>query len=106
MKPEELGFHDSVILEVVENTKDDILDFILKYPIDWDNNKFETKTLRFTDYLIHHVNHYPCAGYPTILSIELIEDVDTYKFPLRKIKMVTTSGDRVIVYKDAELLKK
>ena len=105
MKPEELGFHDSVILQVIENTKEDILDFILDYPIDWANNKFAQRKLRFTNYLLHHVDHYPIQGPPTILEVEFVEEILDYKIPLRKIKINTTSGTRIIVYQEAELLE-
>ena len=41
------SFHDAHILEVEENSSTQTIDFILDFPVNWEENIFEKKILRF-----------------------------------------------------------
>jgi hypothetical protein len=104
--------HDSRIISVVENTKDDTLDFFLDYPVDWENNKFEKKILRFNDYLNYEIKELPFSGNPSILEYKdhgeinysIGEGRNKMEINRRKIELVTNAGRRIIEYNSLELL--
>ena len=66
---DETSFHDSQILNVTENSSEQIIDFLLSFPTDWENSVFENKILRFEDVVLYHLEEIPFAGLPTILNI-------------------------------------
>lgn len=109
---EHLSFHDSTILEVKEDTTNQILDFLLDYPINWNTNVFERKILRFIDAIVYIKKEIPFLGPPSILEIkQLNSHKHTYttgnglttssKF---KVEIVTTAGSRFIEFNEAQLL--
>ena len=48
---DELSFQDATVLEVKEDNQ--TLDFILDFPVDWENNVFKNKVLRFKDAIVY-----------------------------------------------------
>lgn len=109
---DELSFHDSQILEVKENSFDQTIDFLLDFPVNWDENKFEKRILRFKDVAVYIKKEIPFSGYPTILEIEIkntskhsfntsLTSVTTSQY---KIEMTTNAGSRFIEFANAELL--
>jgi len=104
--------HDSTILSTVENTENDTLDFILDYPVDWENNKFEKKILRFIDFLNYEIKEIPFSGSPRILDYKdhseinyaIGEGRNKMEITRRKIQLNTTAGTRILEYKSLELL--
>jgi hypothetical protein len=76
MKTIEFFIHDSEIFYVIENTQNDILDFIINYPEDWENNLFVKKTLRFNDFLNYEVKEIPYASRPVILDFQDMGEIN------------------------------
>ena len=97
----DVSFHDALILEVREHSLTQTIDFIVDFPVNWDENKFEKTILRFKDVIFYNIHEILFSGYPTILKIDY-EPPDSNSF--MRIKMETTAGDRVLEYKDAEFL--
>jgi hypothetical protein len=104
--------HDSEIITVIEDTQNDTLDFILNYPVDWDNNIFVKKILRFHNCLNYTINEIPFASSPIIFDIKDYGEVkysigegrniiDIHK---RKIELITNTGTRTLEYDNLELI--
>ena len=104
--------HDSEILSVVEDTQNNNIDFILDYPIDWDNNVFEKKILRFYNYLNYMVKEIPFASRPQIIDFKdygeilysIGEGKNKIEIKRRKIELITNAGSRVLEYDKLELI--
>ena len=113
MTIDDFSFHDSTILEVRETTVDQTLDFIINFPTNWVENKFERRVLRFFDVIYYCINEIPFAEQPTILQIvnlgQIIKDFGSDTNPLKtvrnKIDMQTNSGSRLIEFSKCELLE-
>lgn len=107
-----MHIHDSVILEVIENTTNDTLDFIVDYPVDYNSNRFERKILRFYDYLNYQVQEMPFSSNPTILNFT---DCEKIKYQIgegrnqidvnrTKIVLNTNAGKRVLEFEKVGLI--
>jgi hypothetical protein len=112
MKTIDFFIHDARIIKVIENTNSDTLDFILDYPVDWENNKFEKKILRFNDSLNYEIKEIPFSGSPSILEYKdygelhyfIGEGKNKIEIKRRKIELITNAGNRKIEYNSLELL--
>ena len=113
MNLKEINLHDSQILKVIEDCQNDTLDFILDYPIDYENNIFEKRTLRFHDFLNYKTSEIPFGQLPTILDFS---DLGVIKYSIGegkseieieryKVEFKTTCGIRALEYKKVELFK-
>lgn len=108
----EISFHDSLILEVREKTADQTLDFLIDFPVDWQNDIFEKKILRFKGVIVYTKTEIPFAGEPTILEINFLNSVKhTFEFSTGsieisryKVEMATNAGSRFIEFSESELL--
>lgn len=111
MNINETWFHDVVILKVTENPEVQSIDFLLNYPIDWENNIYAHRILRFTDVTNYHVKQIPFGSPVTILEV-----VDKGKIErtigsggntlgiIRNIAEIqTNAGTRIIEYADFKL---
>jgi hypothetical protein len=109
---DEISFHDSLILEVKERTSDQTVDFLLEFPVDWENNIFEKKILRFKDVIFYLKKEIPFNGEPSIMDIKKYTSskhtyksfsglIETSKY---KIEMVTNAGSRFIEFSESQLL--
>lgn len=80
---DEISFHDSQILKVIENSNGQILEFIINFPSNWEENIFEHKVLKFEGVIFYNVEEIPFSGLPTILNIvslgEIEKDFSTIK---------------------------
>ncbi len=111
MNIDDFSFHDSKILEVKE-TSEQIIDFLIDFPTDWQNNIFEKRILRFKDVINYYIDEMPFVGRPTILQIinfgqiKKIFGADRNQFETvrNKIEMQTTAGNRTIEYSECELI--
>jgi hypothetical protein len=110
---DDFSFHDATILKVEEDTASQTLDFILDFPVDWQNNLFENKVLRFKDAIVYIKKEIPFLGHPAILEIKQHHSSlkHTYKAAngtiessKHKIEMVTNAGSRFVEFNEAELL--
>lgn len=113
MNLKEINLHDSQILKVVEDCQNDTLDFVLDYPIDYENNIYENRILRFYDFLNYKTSEIPFGQLPTILDFE---DLGIIKYSIgegkreieierKKVEFKTNCGIRTIEYKKVELFK-
>jgi len=104
--------HDSTIIKVIEDTENSTLDFILDYPVDWNNNVYEKKILRFHDYLNYEIKEIPFSSQPVILDFKdygetnyaFGEGQNQMEIKRRKIKLGTNAGSRTLEYNTLELL--
>lgn len=109
---DDISFHDSVIFEVRENTFDQTIDFLLKFPTNWKENIFEKKILRFKNVVVYIKKEIPFSGYPTILDIRLKNTTKhSYNDSLTnvvvseyKIEIITNAGNRFIEFSNVELI--
>jgi hypothetical protein len=109
---DDFSFHDSTILKVVEDTAGQTVDFTLDFPVDWENNLFAKKVLRFKDAIVYIKKEIPFLGQPAILEIkQLHSHKHTYKgvdgisqSSKHKIEIVTNAGSRFVEFNEAELL--
>lgn len=106
------SFHDSEILRVTEN-HNQILEFLIDFPTDWNNNIFEYHLLKFHDVISYKVDEIPFAGPVTILEINELKSVakmlghgeNAIKTTRNKIEMITNAGSRTIEYTDCYITK-
>lgn len=113
METIDFAIHDSIILKVIESTQNGTLDFIIGYPIDYENNVYCEKILRFYEFLNYEVKEIPFASQPVILDFidhgEINYTVgdgrNVIEIYRRKIELVTNAGTRVLEYKKFELLE-
>ncbi len=104
--------HDSEILEVIEDTKNATIDFYLDYPIDWTNNVFEKKKLRFFDCLNYTIKEIPFGSRLQILDFKDLGELaysigegnNTIAIKRRKIELITNAGTRTLEYNNLELI--
>lgn len=103
---DDISFHDSQILQVTENLKENILVILLDFPTNWEENIFENKILRFTDVIFYNVDEIPFSGSPTILEIVDLGEtkkvfgigrnqIETLR---RKVEIKTNAGNRIIEF--------
>ena len=113
MNIDHYSFHDSIILEVREDTSKKTLDFLLEFPLDLENNFFEKRILKFFDFPTYSTIEIPFSGPPTILEI-INHGISTKKIgsgsnemsiTRNKIEMLTNAGNRIIEFTKCELLK-
>jgi hypothetical protein len=108
-----ISFHDSQIIKVIENTKESTLDFIIDYPVNWDKNTFEIRVLRFLDVIFYNVDEIRFKGLITILNIfDLGEEkkmfnvggnqIETIK---SKVEIQTNAGNRIIEFSHCDFVK-
>jgi hypothetical protein len=113
MNIDDYSFHDSTILTVTEHTDNQTVDYLIDFPTDWENNKFEKRTLRFTDVITHNIEEIPFAGQPAIIEIVnhgLIEKIfgtgkNQIKADRQKIEIKTNAGNRLIEFSNCEFFK-
>jgi hypothetical protein len=103
MNIDDWSFHDSVILEVIENTKELSIEILLDFPVDWGNNVFEKRTLKFNGVVTYQVNEIPFVGQQTILNIIKLE-LNERKLDSQSIQIQTNAGNRLIEFDKCELI--
>ncbi|HEY4330261.1 MAG TPA: hypothetical protein VGN88_11040 [Phycisphaerae bacterium] len=95
----EIHFHDCRLIRVIEVGATHDLHFEVIYPIDWENNLFEPRTIVFLDVLEYRIDEGPFSGEPTLL--------DAYdngsKGEYRSVTLQTNAGTRSLLFKQVEL---
>lgn len=112
MNIDDYSFHDSAILTVTETTDGQTVDYLLDFPIDWENNKFEKRTLRFKNVISHTITDIPFGGQPCIMEIINHGQVDKIfgtgrnqiKTVRQKIEIITNAGKRTIEFSDCDFV--
>jgi hypothetical protein len=102
----EYSFHDSLLKDVIENTKTDEYRFCINWPKDWENNRFIDAELVFENVLNYEVHEIPFEGNPTILGIYENGNRIDYKIERKKIKIETNAGYRTLDCTDVKLVEK
>jgi hypothetical protein len=96
----DIHFHDSKLIRVVELVEPHDLLFEVMYPVDWENNVFDTRVIAFRDVLNYRIDEGPFCGAPTLL--------DAYDEGLageyRRVTLQTNAGTRSLSFKSVELL--
>lgn len=69
---EQIHFHDSRILRVIEDPDTNELVFEVTYPVDWEKNEFAPRRIVFTGALEYTVREGPFAGRPAILDVSQV----------------------------------
>ena len=82
--------HDATVLKVIEYPETQTFDFHINYPINWEENIFEPKIIRFNNVTLYHHNEIRFNGLPTILKVDIINEL--------KIALITNSGERIIEF--------
>jgi hypothetical protein len=108
---DDISFHDSYILEVRE-TWEQTIDFLLEFPIDWQNDVFEKKILRFKDVISYQIDEIPFASRITILQIVNLGQItktfgtDRNKIETvrNKIEIQTNAGIRIVEFSECEFI--
>ncbi|ANE49959.1 hypothetical protein [Flavisolibacter tropicus] len=109
---DDFSFHDAIVLEVREDTASQTLDFLLHFPVDWENNVFENKVLRFKDAIVYIKKEIPFLGRPTIMEIKQLHSqkhtymnaYGTVQSSKLKVEIMTNAGSRFVEFNEAELL--
>ena len=65
---DELFWHDSLIDSVSSDPEDTTFDYRVEYPVDWEANRFEMRTIRFCNTTSHEIDEIEFAGRITILD--------------------------------------
>lgn len=108
----EISFHDSQILKVIENAEEQIIDFHLHIATDWEKNTFENKILRFKNVTFYSLEEIPFYSFPSILNIIDLEKItkdfsginNEWEITQSKIKIETTAGNRIVEFSDCEFI--
>jgi hypothetical protein len=93
MELDKIHWHDCVIKRVVELPAEDRLLFEVDYPVDWDNQLWELRTIVFGDVYTYEIHEGPFAGSPTILDATAIA---TDQQGVCVIKVETNAGYRMV----------
>lgn len=104
--------HDSEILFINEDTLSNTIDFVINYPVDWDNNIFEKKTLRFYNCLNYMTKEIPFASRPQILDFKDYGEINysvgegrnKIDIKRRKIELITNAGSRILEFEKLDLI--
>jgi hypothetical protein len=104
--------HDSEIICVKEDTLSNTIDFVINYPIDWDNNTFERKILRFHNFLNYMIKEIPFASRPQILDFKDYGEINysvgegrnKINIKRRKIELITNAGSRILEFEKLDLI--
>ena len=74
MDPSAIHWHDSEILSAVQDG--DSLRMLLMYPLNWQRDLFEERTVLFTDVKSYREHEVPFRGNPTILGVMVTNRAD------------------------------
>ena len=87
-------------MRVVESAESHDLSFEVLYPVDWEKNVFEIRTIVFRDVLNYRVDEGPFLGAPTLLDAYEEGVNGSY----RRVTLQTNAGTRSLCFKTVELL--
>lgn len=95
----DIHFHDSQLIRVVEIAETHDLHFEVHYPVDWEHNVFEPRTIAFLDVLNYRVEEGPFLGAPTLLDAYDRGHEGEY----RSVTLQTNAGTRSLLFREVEL---
>nr|AAK56319.1 hypothetical protein [bacterium] len=96
---EEIDWHDCVIRSVLISPVNDQVELLVDYPVNWDENQWAPRVLKFLD--AHGYKEYegPFAGTPTILAATSSTQQNGWKL----IRLDTNAGFREVFCKGISL---
>ena len=97
----EIHFHDATLRRVVEEPEVGELRLEVDYPVDWQNNRFESRVIAFADVLGYSVHEGACAGAPTLLAADVIGERDGRSI----VRIETNAGYRELLCRGVTLRK-
>lgn len=102
---DEISWHDSQIVSVLEKPSKDQLIFNVEYPIDYEKSKYELKSIIFEEFFLYEIDEIPFDGNPTILDADVVKEVGSpfVKDGYFKVKIKTNAGDRFVTAKRVSL---
>lgn len=102
---DEIFWHDSEIESAVELPSENAVILNVQYPIDWEKNIFESRSIVFEDYFAYEVSEMPFDGNPTILSAEILSEVGSpfQQGGFFKVHIKTNAGNRFVIAKRIKL---
>ena len=95
---DQIFWHDSEIESVIELPSKDVIIFNVQYPVDWEKNIFEPRSIIFEEYFSYEVAEMPFVGNPTILDAEILSEVSSQfkNGGFFKVHIETNAGNRFI----------
>ncbi len=99
MNLEEIHFHDSILLSVVEDTQSDEIRFEVDYPTDWENNIYQKRIILFKEVLNYQVLEGAFHGPPTILDVSILAE----KNNRTSIRIDTNAGYRLLEFETVKI---
>lgn len=85
-----IHFHDTRILRISEDCEADTVTMEVDYPVDWERDIFEKRSLVFDDANSYQVFEGPFQGCPTILETEIVSTKDRWS----RLRLTTNAGYR------------
>lgn len=100
-KINEISWHDSQIVSVLEIPSKDQLIFNVEYPIDYEKSKYEPKSIIFEEFFLYEIDEMPFDGNPTILDADVVKEVGSLfvKDGYFKVIIKTNAGERFVTAK-------
>ncbi len=89
----DIHFHDCQLRRVIELCSTHDLLMEVDYPVDWENNLFEPRTIAFRDVLNYQIDEGPFFGAPTILDVQDLGPVGSR----RNLRIQTNAGVRTLL---------
>ena len=113
MDLDKYSFHDALLLEVKENPREQKLDFLIDFPVDWNNNHFEKRILRFKDVVLYSIDEIPFNGQQTITNIlnkgtvkrTIGSGRNQIEIIRQRIEIQTNAGNRTIEFSDCDFIE-
>jgi len=95
----DIHFHDCQLRRVIELCSTNDLLMEVNYPVDWENNHFEPRTIVFRDVLNYRVDEGPFLGAATILDVQDLGLVGSR----RNLRIETNAGARTLLCANVEV---
>jgi hypothetical protein len=95
----EIHFHDATLRRVVEVPEVGELRLEVDYPVDWQNNRFESRVIAFADVLSYSVHEGACVGAPTLLAADVVGEQEGRSL----VRIETNAGYRELLCRGVAL---
>ncbi len=101
----EIFWHDSEVESVIEIPRNDVLIFNVQYPVNWEKNIFEPRSIVFEGCFSYEVSEIPFEGNPTILGASVLSEVGSpfQQGGFFKVHIETNAGNRFVTAKKIKL---
>ncbi len=102
----QIFWHDSVIRKVIDLPEDGNHRLLIEieYPVDWENDVWDIRTIQFQDVYGYEIHEGPCVNVPTILDANELDERWS-ALGVYTIRIETTGGYRIVRCKSLSLEK-